>query len=55
MCIRDRESDKIRDEALIKYGWKVYRIPWNEIVTKSGKEMMKKKIDDFLSWYKEQI
>ena len=46
-----KESDKIRDEALIKHGYKVYRIKWNEINTDKGKQLMKKKIEDFLDFY----
>lgn len=48
------ESDKIRDELLTKSGYKVYRIKWNEINSKEGKELMKQKINDFLEWYKFQ-
>lgn len=50
-----KEHDKIRDKALTSHGWKVYRIPWNEINSKNGKLQMKKKIDDFLNWYKKQV
>lgn len=45
------KSDKIRDGLLIKNGYKVYRIEWNEISTEKGKLLMKEKIDNFLSYY----
>ena len=45
------QSDKIRDDALIKHGWKVYRIEWNEINSENGKQLMKDKINKFISWY----
>lgn len=49
---KDRmQSDKIRDDALIKHGWKVYRIEWNEVNSEKGKQLMKAKIDKFISWY----
>lgn len=43
-------KDKIRDERLTNMGYIIYRIPWNEINTGFGKELMKKKIDDFLKF-----
>lgn|SRR5574344_1403137 len=46
-----KKSDSIRDAALIKYGFKVYRIEWNEINSQAGKKLMKKKISDFIVWY----
>jgi hypothetical protein len=45
------KSDKIRDELLIKNGYKVYRIEWNEVSTEKGKLLMKEKIDNFLNYY----
>ena len=47
-----KERDEFRDKALSSHGWVVYRIEWNEINTENGKQKMKKKIDDFLLWYK---
>lgn len=47
-----KQSDLIRDKALSSNGWKIYRVEWNEINSINGKNLMKKKIDDFLSWYK---
>lgn len=46
------ESDKLRDSYLIKQGYLIYRIPWNEITSKSGQEQMSQKIADFLEFYK---
>lgn len=46
------ESDEKRDEFLTSNGYVVYRIPWNEINSETGKQLMKDKIDKFLSWYK---
>lgn len=46
------ESDKVRDEYLISLGYEVYRIPWNEINSDSGKLKMQNKINDFISFYK---
>lgn len=46
------ESDKIRDEYLKTLGYIIYRIPWNEIKTDVGKNLMKDKIDNFISFYK---
>ena len=42
------KHDKIRDEYLTSKGVIVYRIEWNTINTDSGKQLMKKKIDDFI-------
>lgn len=44
-------SDKLRDEALIKNGWKVYRVPWNKLKTESDKLDMQTKINHFLTWF----
>ena len=46
------EKDKIRDERLKDIGYIIYRIPWNEINTDQGKEIMKIKIDNFLEFYR---
>lgn len=46
------ESDIHRDNILIKNGYIVYRIEWNEIKTKDGKIKMKNKIDNFINFYK---
>ena len=46
-----KESDKIRDEYIKSKGIEVYRIPWNEIKTENGKQLMKEKIDKFLIYY----
>ena len=46
-----KKSDLARDEYLRKQGYFVYRIKWNEINTKEGKEIMKDKIDLFLDFY----
>jgi very-short-patch-repair endonuclease len=45
-------KDQIRDEALIKNGYIVYRIKWKNINTKTGKEYIKNEIDKFLEYYK---
>lgn len=45
-------SDKIRDEYIKSKDIFVYRIEWNEIKSKKGKELMKEKIDDFLKFIK---
>lgn len=50
-----KESDIKRDELLIKNGYIVYRIDWNEINSENGKKLMKDKIDKFLTFYKEHI
>lgn len=43
--------DKIRDKLLTENGIIVYRIAWNEINSDEGKQTMKNKIDNFLSFY----
>lgn len=45
------QHDLIRDERLIKNGWKVYRIEWKSL--QKYKDYMKKEIDKFLKWYEE--
>lgn len=40
--------DKIRDKNLSDLGYEIYRIPWNEINSVSGKNKMKEKIDNLL-------
>ena len=47
------EHDRIRDEYVTSNGIEVYRIPWNEINSNSGKLLMKEKIDNFLIYYNE--
>ena len=49
-----KEHDRFRDDVLTSNGWVVYRICWNEINSEDGKQTMKKKIDDFISWYRSQ-
>ncbi len=45
----DRQaSDKVRDEALTKYGITVYRIPWKNINTPTGKKYIQLEIDKIL-------
>lgn len=46
------KSDVIRDLFLTKQGYLVYRITWNEVSSKLGKEQMAQKINDFLEFYK---
>lgn len=46
-----KESDKARDENLIKFGIKVYRIVWKSINNDNGKEYMKNEIDKFINFY----
>lgn len=49
---KDRlKHDNIRDGILKSNGFIVYRIDWNEIVTDTGKMLMKTKIDKFLNFY----
>ena len=48
------KHDKVRDEFIKSQGIEVYRIPWNEVNSKNGKLIMKKKIDDFLVYYNQQ-
>lgn len=45
------ESDKKRDEFLKENNVTVYRIPWNEINSDSGKKEMKEKIKLFINFY----
>jgi ribosomal protein S14 len=45
------KSDKIRDKALIKSGYKVYRIKWVNIKNDIGKKYMKEEIQKFLDFY----
>ena len=48
--VKERQiHDKIRDERLIKAGWKVYRIEWKDL--QKNKEYIKEKINKFLVWY----
>lgn len=47
-----KEHDIKRDKFLTENGYIVYRVKWNEIRTENGKELMKKKIEDFLVFYK---
>lgn len=46
-----KEHDKERDEFLIKEGYEVYRIDWNDLKSQKGKELMKEKIDKFIYYY----
>lgn len=46
-----KKHDKKRDEYLKKLGYVVYRIQWNEINSENGKNKMKEKIDNFVSFY----
>lgn len=45
------EHDITRDKYLTDLGYIVYRVEWNCINNDKGKEMMKEKIDNFLSFY----
>ena len=45
-----KESDKIRDEALNKFGIKVYRIKWKNPNNESNKEYIKNEIEKFLKF-----
>jgi len=48
--VKERQiHDKIRDERLIKAGWKVYRIEWKDL--RKNKEYIKEEINKFLEWY----
>lgn len=47
-----KQHDKIRDEYIKSKGIEVYRIPWNEINSENGKQLMKEKIDKFLEFIK---
>lgn len=49
-----KEHDKIRDEYVKSKGIEVYRIPWNEINSENGKQLMKEKINKFLEFYNMQ-
>ncbi len=46
-----KEHDKLRDEYIKSKGIEVYRIPWNEINSENGKQLMKEKIDKFIKYY----
>ena len=48
------ESDKIRDEILIKNGILVFRIKWKDIKNKEGKNYIKNEINKFLKFYLQQ-
>jgi very-short-patch-repair endonuclease len=51
--IKERiDSDKLRDDFLIKNGFVVYRIKWKNINSKKGKEYIKNEIDKFLNFIK---
>lgn len=39
------------NDFLIKEGYEVYRISWNELKSQKGKELMKEKIDKFICYY----
>jgi len=47
-----KEHDIERDKFLTENGFKVYRVEWNQINNEKGKEMMKEKIDAFITFYK---
>lgn len=48
----DRKLHDIeRDKYLTEKGYIVYRIPWNEINSEQGKEKMKQKIEEFLTFF----
>lgn len=50
---KDRKiSDEIKDEFLYSQGWKVYRIPWKSINSKTGKAFIENEINNFLQYYK---
>lgn len=46
-----QKHDEERDKFLTEHGFIVYRIPWNEINSEIGKNMMKNKIDNFLLYF----
>ena len=46
-----KSHDIIRDENLKSLNYIVYRIEWNSLNTKEGKELMKNKINDFIKFY----
>ena len=50
-----KESDKIRDEHLIKNGINVYRIKWKNINNKEGKIYIKNEIEKFLNYYSDVV
>ena len=43
------EEDRIRDEYLKSLGYTVYRIPFNDLKTDKGKQLMKTKVDNLLN------
>ena len=45
-----REHDNLRDARMTSLGYEVYRVLWNEINTQEGKDDMKLKINNFLSF-----
>lgn len=45
-----KDHDKKRNQYLTQNGYKVYRIPWNDVVSEAGKQLMKQKIQNFLTW-----
>ena len=45
------EYDKLRNKHLISNNYKVYRIKWKEILSKSGKKYIKNEIDKFIKYY----
>lgn len=49
--IENKIHDEERDALLKSRGFKVYRIPWNEINSEKGLQLMKDKIDSFLEMY----
>ena len=50
-----KQSDLVRDAYLTGLNYSVYRIPWNEITSETGKTIMKEKIDKFLVFYNSLI
>lgn len=46
-----KQSDIKRDQFINSLGIEVYRIPWNEINSIKGKQLIKEKIDKFLEFY----
>lgn len=46
-----KESDKKKDEALIKNGWKVIRIKWESPNSQKGRDHLKLQIQSFLEQY----
>lgn len=49
--LENKIHDKERDKTLKELGYIVYRIKWNEVTTLKGKNEMKIKIQNFLSFY----